>query len=438
MHTESREQFLDAQEITMRETPEKKRIVLLHSHIFKNGGTTIDGILKNNFGPNALSLESPDGNFISPKKIEEIVRNDLTAKSISSHKLPVLSTKNNDTVFIPLVMIREPLDRTKSMYLFYRRQEQAISHECLLAQRTTFTEFVSALMETRLDGSFSNLQCKFFLGNQTNPSSDNWPLIAYKIQATQCLGVVDLFKESITKWGNYLKGFIPSLDLAFERQNVTPNRPSKLEYRLEEIKKELGKTIVDIFVQRNKFDYKLYKYAKEILCNAKTFHQGNNQRIERPTALKVQGKSKKVKITASKLEAPVTGQPLTIIWPKQEVVVAIHIESYAAITEPIIGLSVKNNRQVVIFEMNNLQAEITIPSTKAGQKNIYKFMFHMPPLNVGTYTISTAFAEGSLQTHNILCERRDAIIFLVSNSRDVQSSGILFVQHYSIICTSPK
>ncbi len=138
-------------------------------------------ILERNFGQNTISIESPDGTYLPTPRIVEIVKQNPFLKSISSHKLPVLQPKVKGFFFVNIVMVREPLDRIKSMYLFYRRQNPAINQESLLAQRLTFPEFISCLMEAKIDGSFSNLQSKFFLGNPTNPSSDNWPFIIRRV-----------------------------------------------------------------------------------------------------------------------------------------------------------------------------------------------------------------------------------------------------------------
>ena len=153
--------------------------VLLHCHIFKNGGTTIDACLTKNFGSAAIFIESPDGNFLSPGRIIETCKKGGQVHSISSHKIGLPPPKHERFKFCPLIMVREPLDRVGSIYSFYNRLERDISHECAFAKRNSFRVFVKTLLDAGLDSSFSNLQAQFFL--KTLPTEENWSTVVENI-----------------------------------------------------------------------------------------------------------------------------------------------------------------------------------------------------------------------------------------------------------------
>ena len=53
----------------------KKKPVILHYHIFKNAGTTIEWIFKKNFGENAVSIDDVrnSGTLISNKVLLDLL-----------------------------------------------------------------------------------------------------------------------------------------------------------------------------------------------------------------------------------------------------------------------------------------------------------------------------------------------------------------------------
>ncbi len=219
------------------------------------------------------------------------------------------------------------------------------------------------------------------------------------------------------------------LDLTIVRKNISRHRSPDLEYRLKKIREELGEKIFTTFVQRNKFDYKLYAYARENLCNAKIISETDNSPIEKPIIIESE---RKAKITKSKLLDYATDKPVIIARPGQRVIVTIYTKTKCIIKNPIIGLSVRDSRQNLIFEMNNLQAEIEISQLKLDKQNVYEFMFSIPQLNGGIYTITLALAEGNQDKHITICEQLDAIIFLVPILRTIPSSGIIDILEYTI------
>lgn len=97
----------------------QKRAVICHYHIYKNSGTSFSRLLEANFGARHVNFDGPIAGFqINQDQLAEIVENNPEVVSISSHQiyLPAPSTLN--IRFIPVVFLRHPLLRIRSIFLF--------------------------------------------------------------------------------------------------------------------------------------------------------------------------------------------------------------------------------------------------------------------------------------------------------------------------------
>lgn len=455
-------------------------------HIFKNGGSTIDNVLTRNFGARALFRESPGGQqFLLSDTIIDIVANTGTDKvaSISSHHMGLPPPRHPSINFIPLIMIREPLDRLGSMYTFYRNQKTHISHECLLAKRETLKSFVETLSSANLDSSFSNLQCQFLLGNYSppkHPSGKTWTTIVDNLNASPCVGLLEMFDDSMVIWEDYLRQFIPTIDLSYVKTNVSANRSSSLEERLELIHEQLGNDLVAEFKRRNQYDYRLYNLVKAKLQETINGHApfserlasfrkkslatgrvikannkllGGENTIEKNNQIKTmivvhRGEiqillsrlPKETKITDSSpihiigcgLFEQETGEQLRTVQHGQRVEVIVAVEVKGEIPEPIIGITVTNDNQDIVFAMNSLYSPGGITSLSVGKDMTFSFLFTMPPLNSGSYTITPAFASGTQEEHNLVAAVKNAALFFVPKMIEQRMPGFLYLDDYQL------
>lgn len=433
-------------------------VILLHCHIFKNGGSTIDNALTNNFGTRAIFRENPAGQqFLLSDTIIDIVESAGPAEvaSVSSHRMGLPAPRHNSIKFIPLIMIREPLDRLGSMYSFYGRQKNYISHECLLAKRETLKSFIETLLSAGLDSSFSNLQCQFFLGNYSppqHPSEKTWPTIVNNLHAVSCVGLLEMFDESMVIWEEYLRQFIPDINLSYVKKNVSANRPPTLEERLELIREQLGDDLVAEFTKQNQYDYQLYNLAKiklrKVIEEQPSFHErlaGFRKKHPHsktiPHTLAGEGQvvgeandnsSSSAEIIACELLEQETGQLLKTVRHGQHVKVLIAVEVKKEISSPIVGITVTNDKGDIVFAMNSLYTSEGIPSLASNKKMTFGFCFTIPPLNSGSYAITPALASGTQEEHTPLSRVEDAVLFLVPKMIDQRMPGFLYLENYSV------
>lgn len=96
--------------------------LLVHHHIFKNAGTTIDWILERNFPGEVLHIESTDpAGRLSPEQVR-IAAEDHEHRAISSHSFPLPSPRDAWAT-IHLSVLRDPIERYTSIYRFERSRE---------------------------------------------------------------------------------------------------------------------------------------------------------------------------------------------------------------------------------------------------------------------------------------------------------------------------
>src|SRR5687767_12265527 len=101
-----------------------KRRVIIHYHIFKNAGTSVDRMLQESFGEAWASwdTENRDGK-ISPSELEAFLLDRPHLAALSSHQIvPPLPSRELDV--FPIVFVRHPIDRAHSAYLFEWQKQQ--------------------------------------------------------------------------------------------------------------------------------------------------------------------------------------------------------------------------------------------------------------------------------------------------------------------------
>ena len=454
----------------------KKRIILLHSHIFKNAGSTIDAILKKNFNSCATFAESMDGQFISNEKIINSCLSNENIVSISSHKIRVPTVTHPDLHFISLVMLRNPLDRLGSIYSFYRRQESSVlQHECKLAQLLPFRDFVKVLIESGNDSSFANLQTKFFLNQGLGLSEETWPIAVMNFQEAICVGVVDKFNESIALWSKYLAHYFPAIDLSYQKMNTSVNRAATIEARITVLEEALGEELLDIFRKRNRFDYQLYGLASDrIERGSQTATVSLLQKNQTPSfiddeaevdACQVEpGRALTVELNlpsgpplccdkdgvklivphasrnneVPELGAEIIGcglfdannNPVYIVKQGQSVMVLLAITIKKNIIKPILGITVKDRLDNIIFGINTNYSSNKIEVLSGNCTNFYCFQFVVPPLNQGSYSITPAIAAGT-QEHHIVIDIVDAaVLFFIPAMITPRLPGVLCIQDF--------
>lgn len=243
------------------------RPIVVHFHIFKNAGTTIDWILQKNFAIDAVKFDDLQraANIYPPEKIVEMATKYNYAKSLSSHQIRFPLPKADDFTFLPIVFVRHPIDRAVSIYNFTKIEDRDDAYH-RLAKSSTLKQFVEANFENKEYTHLKNPQTRWLAQEikEFNPPLRLARAIEY-INSSAIIGVVDRIDESLVVAENILRPFFPKIDMAYISQNVSIGRTGTLEEKLAQIRKEIGDNTMLKLKMRNDLDFQIYEHANKEL-----------------------------------------------------------------------------------------------------------------------------------------------------------------------------
>jgi hypothetical protein len=246
----------------------KTRSIILHYHIFKNAGSTIQWILEKNFHKSFSTLHETD--------IEGVVSNDeiiLFAQehpeivALASHHFRLPSPSAPSLKFIELCLFRHPLDRIQSMYYYFRKLDNLADPYVEQAHKAGLAGFVEWSLEAQPYNVVNSQTCFCSTGGAYYfpPSSSHLKRAKSTLKNIKILGVVDRFDESLVVAEFFLRFIYRDLDLSYVRQNSA--NPSRLDLpeRLNDMKIQCGDALFGEITRLNKFDEELWQCASQEL-----------------------------------------------------------------------------------------------------------------------------------------------------------------------------
>lgn len=241
------------------------RIVILHRHIFKNAGTTFDSILANNFGE-AFCDHRDDIPMrkMGEKYLLQFLKEHPEIEALSSHHIWFNPTSDSQFQFIPIIFVRHPIERIRSVYNF-ERQQQSDTPGAVMAKKYDFKTYVAWLMQDDVSAVIRNIHTRHLAGiKKPRPLQKKHFRVAIKaIEQNPFIGVVDLFEQSINFFDKIFRTKGIRLDFNYQNKNISrPFENADYELRAREVLDELG-DIAEVVLEKNAFDLKLYKIARE-------------------------------------------------------------------------------------------------------------------------------------------------------------------------------
>jgi hypothetical protein len=240
------------------------RKILLHYHLFKNAGSSIDRCLKASFGDrwHAFDPESPSGVYTA-SELREIIDENDRAVAFSSHCIvpPLLV---GSTQVSPIIILREPISRVFSAYTFEWQKQKGLD-----APVGELDEYIHAKFEMPRRNAIENFQTMRLSvtdDSKRAPASDKSDVELVEaacrvIDKLPAFGLVERFDESVN-WlqQSYCKDF-PGLDLQPVAANVTQSASKPLWVRNKAIADRIGDELYNELLLRNQMDIQLYAYA---------------------------------------------------------------------------------------------------------------------------------------------------------------------------------
>jgi hypothetical protein len=242
----------------MLNDPLDVRFVLLHYHFFKNAGSTIEEILAHTFFENYARLDTEDfDGAVSQEQLVAFLERHPGTKAVSSHQFRYPVPQVRGYIFFDLCFLRDPIDRIRSMYDYFREKPVPGEPASDLARERPIGSFIAELVEQHTY-RVSNVQVNLLANGIVNdPPVDADLSRAIEVMLkTSFLGVVDCFNESLVAGQYFLRPVFPNLALAQQPANVSSAS------RMETFRKACDADVYEELVRLNTLDLELVARAR--------------------------------------------------------------------------------------------------------------------------------------------------------------------------------
>ncbi|WP_011296923.1 sulfotransferase family 2 domain-containing protein [Cupriavidus necator] len=242
------------------------RDVIVHYHIFKNAGTTIDALLHANFphSHGAVEGELP-WDILSSDQLQQYILANPTLKVVSSHQARLPLPEHTSLRIHPIVFLRHPIDRVESIYQFERHEPDThLSPGIQIAKNTDLKGFVEWGLSENGTAVFRNFQTIHLAGRETDmryaaATQADFLVASARLRELSFVGIVDRFDASIQQLRQVLKPIYPDLQLTPSLAlNTSIGRSNLLSARIARISEALGNTLLNELIKANQFDLELY------------------------------------------------------------------------------------------------------------------------------------------------------------------------------------
>jgi hypothetical protein len=246
------------------------RFVVLHNHIFKNAGSSIDKIFES-AGFSNFRMDGPDFETVYPDDVYRAVSLNSSIDYISSHVFRVPRPEDLPGLgFIDITFLRHPLDRLYSIYSYVRRP--GVNDFPGLQKSIDFAQFIDYLVDSAPWHVYSPQVIA--LGGRRDfyfpPSLAHLNAASSAVLQTRFLGVVDRFVLSFEVFLHYAGNLVPLDRLPFLRGPYPTENRSAAEVipvaqRIEFFEAKLGAERLAFLINSNELDLRLYSCAESEL-----------------------------------------------------------------------------------------------------------------------------------------------------------------------------
>lgn len=237
----------------------KKRLLILHYHLFKNAGTSVDAVLKKNLGAKWGDVEfDPPSQVDHARELASYIARHPNLVTISSHTLLAPPPELDGVAVLPVIFVRHPLARLRSAYEFERKQV-ADTVGARLAKETDFGGYLRSRLAVGGDRSCRDFHA-FRLARLVREGHGSERERAFRaLDELPFVGLVEEFGQSMTRLKELVLPYLPDFQdfEAWENSTTTPRhgggakRPS--------FEEELGAETYQLVVEANRTDMDLYE-----------------------------------------------------------------------------------------------------------------------------------------------------------------------------------
>lgn len=245
-------------------TMARTRYVIVHYHIFKNGGSTIEYVLEREFPGRFATIHGggPDA-ALDAADLIEFLRQHPDIASVSSHHLRYPKPLSRQTVFFDWCFLRDPLGRLYSTYHHFRRSNSdlLLAH---WARSYNPREFAKRLID-EAPHQVSDVQVTQLAsaGAFTRPADEqDLERATAAVRDMAVPGLVEMFDESLVVAEYFLRPAFPTLRLEYVSQNVGDAARRGAEQSREYWEGVWGKDVCGRLLRMNEMDMELARRTK--------------------------------------------------------------------------------------------------------------------------------------------------------------------------------
>ena len=241
------------------------RRVLLHYHIFKNAGTTIEDILANSFFDRYARFDKPGYDaLVSPAEIVRFLEQNPLLQAMSSHQIRYPKPDARGILFFDVCFLRDPLDRIRSTYDYFRIKPAEGEELSGLANSLPLGEYLKLMVDEhpwRINDAQVNILAGRGVDDDPADRRDLQRAVSVMLE-TSFLGVVDLFEESLQAGAHFLRPVFPRFNFAQPPANVSSGEGSTLEGRIAQMRAACSEAVWKEVLRLNELDFELVAHTR--------------------------------------------------------------------------------------------------------------------------------------------------------------------------------
>lgn len=241
----------------MSQLPSSSRNVILHFHLFKNAGTSLDALLKENFPTQWLTKEFESNKALNHLQLVDWIKQNPEAVCFSSHTAKLPPPKIEGVNIFPLIFMRHPIDRIASVYLFEKKQG-GDGKWPTIARNTSFKGYLEERLIHSADRQCINFHVERFASMVPNNVGSEFERAKLALETLPFVGIVEDYEGSVQRMTQWLKPHFPNFKANVHRLNTTRDSELSLENKLEAIREEVGDDMYQMLEIKNSADLDLY------------------------------------------------------------------------------------------------------------------------------------------------------------------------------------
>ena len=240
-------------------TQTNKRKVILHGHMFKNAGTSVDKLLLDNFGKGFVDhRDDVKMRHGGQSYLMDLLQKNTNIKALSSHHLPLPLEPVPDIDLLFIVMLRHPIVRVGSVYRFEKKQKRD-TPGAIAAKKYNFQDYIRWRLDVRPEviSNYFVRYCTSTLQAKTS-LQDRYHSALYFTTHTALTGIVEHFDSSMVFIKDRIETSGGKFMIKSVRENITDARKEPIESKQSKLQTKLGNALYDELISANTYDIALY------------------------------------------------------------------------------------------------------------------------------------------------------------------------------------